>query len=142
VQRTLPGRPRAILELLTKPEAIARWAPAAFEVIELDEGRLAAGGRARVCGRLAGRTVEFEVRVLRADERRFVLVAEGPISLDVDYVLTPREGGSDLKASVVVRGGGLMGRTIAAATSALLAGGVLASSIGRLERELIPAPAT
>jgi hypothetical protein len=140
IHRTLSGRPREVLELLTVPEAIARWAPVPFEVVELDKGRLAAGGRARVCGHLAGRPVEFEVRVLQADERRLMLTAEGPITFDVDYLLSPHEAGSDLSASVTVRGSGLIGRAIAAAASALLAGGALAGTIGRLEEELTPAP--
>jgi Polyketide cyclase / dehydrase and lipid transport len=135
------GTPEEILELLTEPEAIARWAPVPFEIVELAEGRLVAGGRARVRGRLAGRAVDFTVDVLQADERCLALVADGPISLDVDYSVSPRDEGSELRASVSVRGSGLMGRVAAAATTALLAGGALASSIGRLERELGAAPA-
>ena len=135
------GAPEEILELLTQPEAIARWAPVPFEIVELAEGRLVAGGRARVRGRLAGRAVEFAVEVLQADDQRLALVADGPISLDVDYLVSPRDEGSELQASVSVRGRGLLGRVIAAATTALLAGGALASSMGRLERELGPAVA-
>jgi hypothetical protein len=87
------------------------------------------------------RPVEFAVEVLEADERRLVLVADGPISLDVDYLVRPRDEGSELRASVSVRGRGLLGRVIAATTTALLAGCALASSMGRLERELGPAAA-
>ena len=140
-RRILSGTPAEVLELLTLPEAIARWSPVPFEVLELAEDHLVAGSRARVRGRLAGRSVEFAVEVLQADERRLVLVADGPISLDVDYVLAPRHEGSELQASVSVHGRGLLGRVIATATTALLAGGALASSIGRLERELPPAAA-
>ena len=59
-----------------------------------------------------------------------MLVADGPISLDVDYMLAPRHEGSELQASVSVHGRGLLGRVIATATTALLAGGALASSMG------------
>ena len=137
----LSGTPEEILELLTQPEAIARWAPVPFEILELAEGRLLAGGRGRVRGRLAGRAVEFAVEVLEADDHRLALVAEGPILLDVDYLVCPRDEGSELRASVSVRGRGLLGRVVAAATTALLAGGALASSMVRLERELGPAAA-
>jgi hypothetical protein len=137
----LSGTSEEILELLTQPEAIARWTPVPFEIVELDDGRLLAGGRGRVRGRLAGRTVEFAVQVLEADERRLALVADGPISLDVDYLVCPHDEGSELRASVSVRGRGLLGRVSAATTTALLAGGALASSMGRLERELGPAAA-
>jgi hypothetical protein len=65
---TVPGSPADILELLTEPDAIARWAPVPFEVVALDGGRLQAGSRARVAGRLAGRSVEFDVDVLRASD--------------------------------------------------------------------------
>jgi hypothetical protein len=132
------GTPDEILELLTEPEAIARWAPVPFEIVELAEGRLVAGGSARVRGRIAGRPVEFAVEVLEADERHLALVANGPILLDVDYAVSPRDEGSELRASVSVRGRGLLGMVFAAATTALLAGGALASSMGRLERELTP----
>jgi uncharacterized protein YndB with AHSA1/START domain len=135
------GTPEEILELLTQPEAIARWAPVPFEIVELDEGRLVAGGRARVRGRLAGRGVEFAVDVLEADERHIALLADGPILLDVDYELSPRDEGSEVRASVSVRGKGLLGRVLAAAAGAMLAGGALASSMGRLEHEIGLAPA-
>jgi hypothetical protein len=135
------GTPEEILELLTEPEAIARWAPVPFEIVELAEGRLVAGGSARVRGHLAGRVLEFAVEVLEADERRLALVADGPILLDVDYAVSPHDDGSELQASVCVRGRGLLGRVIAAATTTLLAGGALASSMGRLERELTPVAA-
>jgi Polyketide cyclase / dehydrase and lipid transport len=140
-RKLLSGTPAEILDLLTVPEAIARWSPVPFEVVELTERRLVAGSRTRVRGRLAGRSVEFAVEVLQADEHRLALVADGPISLDVDYLLSPRQEGSELQASVSVRGRGLLGRVFAGATTALLAGGALASSIGRLERELEPVAA-
>ena len=51
---TLPASPAAAFPLLTEPEAIARWAPIPFEVMELDGARLMAGSHARLAGRLAG----------------------------------------------------------------------------------------
>ena len=95
----LSGTPEEVLELLTQPEAIARWTPVPFEIVELAGGRLLAGGRGRVRGRLAGRAVEFAVEVLEADEGRLALVADGPIALDVDYLVCPRDDGSELRAS-------------------------------------------
>jgi hypothetical protein len=38
------GTPEEILEVLTEPEFIARWSPVPFEIVELAEGRLVAGG--------------------------------------------------------------------------------------------------
>jgi hypothetical protein len=52
----LAGAPEQVLELLSEPDAIARWAPIAFEVLDLDRERLVAGTRARVSGALAGAT--------------------------------------------------------------------------------------
>ena len=54
---TVTGLPDEILALLTEPDAIALWTPAPFELIDLDTDRLVAGSRARVRGRLAGRTL-------------------------------------------------------------------------------------
>ena len=138
-QTTVAGLPDEVLALLTEPEAIARWTPIPFELIDLDADRLLAGSRARVLGRLAGRTLEFEVEVLAADEERLALVATGPISIDVEYRVRPLRRGSELHASVSVRGSGLFGRLLAQATDALLAAGALNTAVNRIGRELEPA---
>jgi hypothetical protein len=136
---TVPGSPADVLELLTEPQAIARWAPVPFEVVALDGARLESGSHARVAGRLAGRVVEFEVDVLRASDERLELVAHGPISIDVQYRLRPAGTESEIQASVSVEGRGLFGRLLAKATETLLAGGALRMSLERLGRELQPA---
>jgi Polyketide cyclase / dehydrase and lipid transport len=138
-QTTVAGLPDEVLALLTEPEAIARWTPVPFELLDLDTDRLQTGSRARVLGRLAGRTLEFDVEVLAADEERLALVATGPISIDVEYVLRPAASGSEVRASVSVRGSGLIGRVLARATDALLAAGALNTAVGRIGRELEPA---
>jgi hypothetical protein len=134
---TVPGSPTDVLELLTEPDAIARWAPIPFEVMSLDRGtRLESGTRARVAGRLAGRSLEFDVEVLRASDERLELVAEGPISIDVRYMLRAAGASSEVRAAIGVEGCGLFGRMLAKATEALLAGGALRMSLERLAREL------
>jgi Polyketide cyclase / dehydrase and lipid transport len=137
-QTTVAGLPEEVLSLLTEPDAIARWAPIPFEVTELDTERLQAGSRARVRGGLAGRNLEFDVEVFEADDGRLSLVASGPVSIDVEYVVTPVPGASDcdVRASVSVSGSGLMGRVLASATDALLAAGALNTAVNRIGREL------
>jgi hypothetical protein len=135
------GLPDEVLELLTQPEAIARWAPIGFDVIDFEGDRLRAGDSVRVRGALAGRSLEFDVDVSEADDGRLVLTATGPIRLDVEYLAVANAGGSDLRASVAVSGRGLMGRVLAQATDALLAAGALSSAVGRLARELEAEPA-
>lgn len=136
---TVPGSPADVLELLTEPSAIARWAPIPFEVVALDGTRLQSGSRARVAGRLAGRSVEFDVDVRRASDERLELVAEGPISIDVQYTLRPAGAESEIEACVAVEGQGFFGRVLAKATETLLAAGALRMSIDRLANELQPA---
>jgi hypothetical protein len=136
---TVPGSPTEVLELLTEPDAIARWAPIPFEVVPIDGSRLESGSHARVAGRLAGRSVEFDVDVLRASADRLELVAEGPISIDVRYLVRPAGSSSEVRASIGVEGRGLFGRVLAKATEALLAGGALRMSLERLAREVRPA---
>jgi len=136
---TVPGTPADVIALLPEPDAIARWAPVPFEVSALDASRLESGSRARVAGRLAGHSVEFDVEVIKASEERLELVASGPIDLGVTYLLRPASGGSEIDASVSVRGGGLMGRLLARAAEALLAAGALRLSLDRLAGELRPA---
>ena len=80
---TAPARPEAILDVLTDPDALLRWAPVDFDVEHLDGPRLAEGGSARVSGRLAGREVGFDVEVHQADVDGLALSAHGPVALDV-----------------------------------------------------------
>jgi hypothetical protein len=47
---TVPGSPSAVLELLTEPDAIARWSPVPFEIVSLGDRRLRTGSRAQVAG--------------------------------------------------------------------------------------------
>lgn len=136
---TVPASPTDILASLTEPEAIARWAPVPFEVVALDGERLESGTHARVAGRLAGRSVEFDVDILRASSEQLELVAQGPICIDVRYTLRPIGGSSEIEASIGVEGRGLFGRVLAKATEALLAGGALRASLERLSREVRPA---
>ena len=136
---TVDASPTEILATLTEPEAIARWAPVPFEVVALDGERLQSGSRARVAGRLAGRSVEFDVDILWACDERLELVAQGPICIDVKYTLRPAGSASEVEASIGVEGRGLFGRVLAKATEALLAGGALRMSLERLAREVQPA---
>jgi hypothetical protein len=137
---TVAGLPGEVLVTLTDPDAIAGWTPVPFEVLDLDTDRLVTGSRARVRGRLAGRTLQFDVEVLAADDERLALVATGPVSIDVEYALRPAGEGSDLRATVTVRGSGLTGRVLARATDALLAAGALDVAVSRIGRQLKPAP--
>jgi Polyketide cyclase / dehydrase and lipid transport len=136
---TTAARPEAVLDVLTDPDAAARWAPLPFDVDELDGRRLATGSRARVSGKLAGRRVGFDLEVHEASGRGLSLPADGVgglISFDVDYRLAAVEGGSEVRASVSVRqSGGIVGRLLAEATSALLSAGALQAALSHVSRE-------
>jgi hypothetical protein len=129
-------RPQEVLAVLTEPEAIARWTPVDFDVLELDGNRLVTGSRARVSGGVAGCRVGFDVDIREAHERCLSLVATGPVLIDAEYRLRPVRGGSEVRASVSVSGGGLFGRTLARAIESLLGAGFLRSSMARIGREL------
>ncbi len=135
------GRPEDVMDLLTDPAAIRRWAPIPFEVIDFDGDRLLTGDTARVRGGLVGRTLEFTVDVFDASDDRLALTARGPIEIDVEYVAAQIPDGSTVHARVAVSGRGLLGRLLAQATDALLAGGGLQAAVTRLARELEPAAA-
>jgi hypothetical protein len=135
------GRPEDVMVLLTDPEAIRRWAPIPFELVEFDGDRLIAGDSARVRGGLAGRTLEFTVDVADASDARLALTARGPIEIDVEYVAAEVPQGSTVRARVAVSGRGLLGRILAQATDALLAAGGLQAAVTRLARELEPVAA-
>jgi Polyketide cyclase / dehydrase and lipid transport len=135
-QTWVAGAPEQVLELLTEPEAIARWAPIPFEVLHLDGSRLETGTRARVSGALAGRRMEFDVEIHEADEQGLSLVANGPISIDAEYELAPAGAGSDVRVSVSVSGRGLLGGVLAHAFESVLAAGALRASVARIGNEL------
>ena len=138
-QTRVAGLPDDVLALLTEPEAIARWAPISFDVVDFDGDRLCAGDRVRVCGFLAGRSLKFDVNVAEADGGCLTLTATGPITLDVEYIAVATEDGSEVRATVAVSGRGLIGRVLAQATDAILAAGALSTAVGRIARELEPA---
>ena len=132
----LHGMPAEVLSLLTDPDAIAKWSPVPFELLELDNERLAPGAHARVRGTLMGRSVIFDIEILEADDESFSLLASGPIVIDASYALRPVDGGSRVKAAVQVHGRGLLGGLLAHATEAILAAGALRTSLGYLALEL------
>ena len=135
---TTAARPQDVLDVLTDPEACARWAPLPFDVEELDGRRLATGSRARVSGSLGGKRVGFDVEVHEATDRGLSLAAHGPVGFDVEYRLAPVAGGSEVQASVSVRpSGGIAGRLLAQATSALLSAGALEAALSRVTREAV-----
>ena len=135
---TTAARPEDVLDVLTDPEACARWAPLPFDIDELNGRRLATGTRARVSGSLAGKRVGFDVAVHEASDRGLTLAADGPVGFDVAYQLAPVAGGSEVRASVSVRpAGGFMGRLLAQATAALLSAGALEAALARVTREAV-----
>ena len=135
------GAPDEVLELLTEPDAIARWTPIPFELLDLDGDRLETGTRARVRGSLAGRSMAFDVEIREAAPDRLSLLADGPVSIGAEYLLSERDGGSALRASVSVSGRGLVGGVLARACEAVLAAGALSASVARIGRELELQPA-
>ncbi len=135
----VPGPPDEVLELLTDPDAIARWSPIGFELIDLTDDRLVAGACGRVRGVLARRTLEFTVDVREASVHGLALVARGPFELDVDYRMLPLDRGSEIRAVIAIRGRGLIGGLLARAAEAMLAAGALSESLRRIGRQLEPA---
>jgi hypothetical protein len=100
--------------------------------------RLLAGDTARVRGGLAGRSLEFTVDIGDSSGRRLALTARGPIDIDVEYVADEIPEGTNVRARVAVSGRGLIGRVLAQATDALLAGGALRAAVARIANELQP----
>jgi hypothetical protein len=134
--RNVNGTPDDVIAVLSDPESIRRWSPIDFTVDGIDGERLEAGTGARVSGRLAGRGASFDVEVEQAGDGRFALTATGPIELGVEYEAFADGDGTELWATVEVRGGGLLGRLLAQATDALLAAGALDRALGRIANEI------
>jgi hypothetical protein len=125
--------PEQVIDVLTRPCAIASWAPVPFEVEGVTGDRLEAGSRARVAGRLAGKELEFEVHVHEADCCNFKLTAIGPfVEMDVVYDIAGLDEWSEVNASIDVRGNGILGRFVAKALEGFLASGALNTALGQL----------
>src|SRR6476619_8631441 len=118
---TVMGGPEDVLAVLTDPCAAQRWSPIGFELEQIEGDRLVSGSRAVLSGKLAGRSVKFEVNVIKASDGQLELTARGPVEMDVRYIAAELGEMTEVKASVAVRSaGGLMGRLISSATDALL----------------------
>ena len=102
------------------------------------------GGSARARARAAHRAgrnrpldaITFEVGIREAHEERLSLVAHSPASIGADYDLAAADGGSDVRASVSLRGSGLLGLALARAFQAVLAADALREWVARIAREL------
>jgi hypothetical protein len=134
---TVMGGPEDVLEVLTDPCAARRWSPIGFELEHIEGDRLRSGSHAVLTGRLAGRSVKFEVDVLKASDGQLELRAKGPVEMDVSYDAVPLGELTEIVAQVAVRsGGGLLGRLLSSATDALLAGGALNIAVQSVRREV------
>jgi hypothetical protein len=135
--RTVAAAPSEILHVLTHEDAIRRWSPVDFELTGHAGGRLQSGDQARVEGRVAGINVGFDVEVAKADGASLELFARGPVDIDVHYGISDGRDGSEVEASVDVRGGrGMTGRVVATTVRALLAAGALDGALGRIASEV------
>src|SRR3954462_12311372 len=97
---TVMAGPEDVLEVLTDPCAAQRWSPIGFELEHIEGDRLRSGSHAVLTGRLAGRTVKFEVDVLKASDGQLELHARGPVEMDVRYDAALAGGVTEVTASV------------------------------------------
>ena len=136
-EAALEAPPAHVLSLLTEPRSCARWSPVPFDLDGMTERRLATGTRARVGGRLVGRRVDFDVEILRADERGLELRAQGPLKIEARYDARRSGDSTLLNAAVSVKPGpGLVGRLTARVAEGLLAAGALEQVMRRIAGEL------
>jgi len=121
------------MDVLTRPCAIAAWAPVPFQVEGLRSDRLETGSRALVAGQLAGKDLSFEVEVHEVGIGSLRLTAYGPfVDMDVAYNVEAIDELAHVRASVDVKGKGVMGRFVAKAVEGFLAGGALKSALSDL----------
>ena len=134
-KKQIDAAPAVVLDLLTDTESCRHWSPVPFELDDAASARLAAGSRMRVSGSLVGKRVGFDVEVHEASDGRLALSAHGPVAFDVAYEALPKDGGSEVRASVSVRSaGGIFGRLAEQATAALLQAGALGVAVDRIAR--------
>jgi hypothetical protein len=121
------------MDVLTRPCSIASCAPVPFEVEGLMGDRLQTGSYARVAGRLAGQQLEFDVQVHKASEGELRLTAFGPfVQLDVAYDIDDHDSQAQVRASIDVKGKGVLGRFVAKAVDGFIAAGALNNALSQL----------
>jgi len=121
------------MDVLTRPCAISSWAPVPFAVEGLRSDRLETGSQARVAGMLGGKELAFDVEVHEASDGALRLTASGPfVDMDVAYDVLPLDDFAHVRASIDVKGKGVMGRFVAKAVEGFLAGGALNGALGQL----------
>src|SRR5436853_994593 len=99
---TVMGDPEDVLEVLTDPCAAQRWSPIGFELEHIEGDRLTSGSRAVLSGKLAGRSVKFDVNVLKASDGQLELTAKGPVEMDVRYIAAALGEMTEVKACLAV----------------------------------------
>jgi carbon monoxide dehydrogenase subunit G len=131
----IAASPSRVLEVLSDPEAVRRWFPVQCE-FEEEVDRLRAGSSYRTTGRLAGRHIHADLRVLEADERRVAVSLVGHVIFDLDVELSSHGAGTcaDIRVSVHP-GGGLSGRLLTPAAAAMLRAGALGHTVAAIRGE-------
>lgn len=131
----IAATPARILEVLSDPQAVRRWFPIPCE-FEDEVDRLRAGESYRTTGRLAGRHVHADLRVLEASEQHVKVSLVGHVVFDLDVDLSPNGSGTDADIRVGVHsGGGLSGRLLTPAASAMLRAGALGHTVAAIRAE-------
>jgi hypothetical protein len=82
---------------------------------------------------LGGKELAFDVEIHEASDEALRLTASGPfVEMDVAYDVAPLADYSHVRASIDVKGKGVMGRFVAKAVEGFLAGGALNGALGQL----------
>jgi polyketide cyclase/dehydrase/lipid transport protein len=130
------ARPAQVIEVLTDPQACARWSPVGFDVHGLDGDRLRRGSSATVTGALHGWPMRFAIEVMDVRGDRFRLRAVGPVEMLVDYAVRPVGRGSTVDAAIsVIPRTGPGSALTARLTGLLLRGGALHHALRRMGNE-------
>jgi carbon monoxide dehydrogenase subunit G len=131
----IAATPQRILEVLSDPHAVRRWFPLPCDFDDEVE-RLCAGGSYKTHGRLAGRSLHAELEVLEDDERHIAVRLSGPVVLDLSAELTSEGAGTRARIVASVHsGGGLSGKLLTPAASALLRAGALERTVAAIRAE-------
>ena len=140
-QHDVKGRPEAVLDVLTDPDAVARWAPMPFEVERLDAPAPRTRHNARVSGCLAGRRVGFDVEVHEAEATVSSSPPAGPSPSTSPTTCAPATTAPRSRPRSPSAGAASTAALLAQATDALLAAGALDTRSRASPARSRPAPA-
>jgi hypothetical protein len=124
-----------LLQVLSTPEMVRRWFPVPC-TFDSNPQTLQAGGSYPVTGHLAGKTVACTLDVHACNEHEVQFTLTGSLIVDLCATIDAQDSHCLTEVFAGVRsGGGIKGKLMASAATALIKGGALGKALSDIRHE-------